>query len=298
MTTASTPPRPAQLFAAAAASSGCAVDLRAVRLARRARLAGSGSIARTRAPAARAILSVSVPRSPTPRTATRSPSEMPDARCALSAIAPSVPNAASSSGTPVGDARDEIARDDVFLGVVGVPGARERDAIARHEPAQTARRLEHDAGRRVAERHRRVEPVLDGAHGGQEPVATELAHDARDEIGAGTGLPDQRPAGEREDGALGAGAHDARDGRHPDEPVARRGRAPRPRGGSSRCRSPGRPASCRHRPGRAVRRRRASRAPRGARALEAQRDGGDAPEEQRRTDCPASAASCGRRSRD
>ena len=77
--------------------------------------------------------------SPRPMTTTRSPSAVSARRTPCSAIAPTVVNAASRSGTPVGHRRDEVAGHRHDLGVVGVARAGARHALADAEVGDPAR---------------------------------------------------------------------------------------------------------------------------------------------------------------
>ena len=80
-------------------------------------------------------------------------------RTPCSAIAPTVAYAASSSATPSGTGRDEVPRHGDDLGVVRPASPPQATRSPGAMPVDALADLEHDPGRRVADRRERVEPV-------------------------------------------------------------------------------------------------------------------------------------------
>ena len=180
----------------------------------RATRSGRTSTPMTTAPAARSICAVIWPRSPRPRTATRSPSPGSARRTPWRAIAPEGREGRLLERDGVRDPGDQVPRHDVHGGVVRVAGARAGHAVADVEVDDTLADVRHDPGARVAARHLGRDPRLHQLGGALEPVARDAVHDLHHERRVADRLQDQVLA-------AAAAADRGRLGPRADEGVAR-----------------------------------------------------------------------------
>ena len=110
----------------------------------------------------------------------------------------------------VGEADAEAAGNVIDLGVHGVAATAAGDAVAWREVADERAGLEDDAGGRVAERGRLVQPRAHRGEGLLHAVAACLLEDERDLVRARARLLDEVLAAGLDLGALGPGAEQAR----------------------------------------------------------------------------------------
>ena len=137
-------------------------------------------------------------------------------------MAPTVANAAASKPTRAGTRTHRLPGTTVEISVDGVALAPARDTVARHQVRDALADLEHDAGGRVAEPCRFVQPRSHPLNGGSQAVALGLLQHLLDLVGSRARLADQAlPAG-LDLRAFGTCAEEARP--HVDEDAVRRHR--------------------------------------------------------------------------